>query len=348
MSGKSIKPNPYKQIIAIEKVWETFKEAKNIVVVSPANYDPDSICSCLLLERLFSHRGMGIPRPHLFFCAQKPKAKDNALLKFVEPQLELFSDTPPTAYTVPLHIVVVDHGNFSTCRINPRELPYHYFIGLDHHSEPAPDFPANGIQICDPDMPSTTALIYELFRQKSFPITQEMALYVALGIMSDTGRMTNSKTNAHAFQIMADCINIGIPWREIQKAAAPKMTRQRIKIWAKAEKDLNPLTEQVISLVVYKRTLAEWNGTKKDIDTFFGQMVLLEGVEIAVLIFEETDGSWKISFRSNSPETCPAAEFAKLFNGGGHAHAAAAIYRGDPFDAERMILSYVETKTKQA
>lgn len=347
MSEKVIRLSAYRQRMAIEKVWEIFKEAKNIVVASPANYDPDSTYSCLLLDKLFSHRGLGIPKPHQLFCAEKPKAQDNTLLKFVEPQLELFSNTLPTSYRMPLLIVVVDHGSFGTCRIDPRELPYHYFIGLDHHSEPAQDFPANGIQICDPDMPSTTALIYELFRQHAFPVTQEMATYVALGIMSDTGRMTNFKANFHAFQIMADCIKKGIPWEKIQKAATPKMTRERIQVWAKVEKDLNFLTPQIVSLIVRKGTLAEWNDAKKDVETFFGQMALLGGIEMAILIFEQNDGSWKISFRSNDLKNYSAAEFAKIFNGGGHAHAAAAIYQGDPFEAERRILSYL-AKTKRA
>lgn len=332
------------RIIAAEEVWESFKQAKNIVVASPAPCDVDSIYSCLLLDKLFSHLGMGIPRPHQLFCAQKPDARDNALLQFAGEKLNLFSTSLPSVFIKPLYIVGVDYGNFNTLKIVPQGFLDHYFIGLDEHPGPAQDFPENGIQLYNPRMPSTTALIYELFRAKAFPVTKEMATYVTLGIMSDTGRMTNSKANAHAFRIMADCIYKGIPWEKIQEAARPRMTRERIKVWAKVEKNLNFLTPPVVSLVVYKRMLAEWNGSKKDIDTFLGQMILLEGVEMTILIFEQDDGSWKISFRSNNQKNYSATEFAKIFNGGGHYHAAAATYRGDPLDAEKMILSCLQKK----
>ena len=326
----------------IKEVWETFKEAKNIVIVSPAPPDVDSICSCLLLDKLFSHRGMGIPRPHQFFCAQKPTARDNTLLKFVEPKLDLFFSTLPTEYIMPLLIVIVDYGSFNTCGITPREMPYHYFIGLDEHPGPIEDFPINGIQLCDPRMPSTTALIYEMFRQKCFPITQEIATYVALGIMADTGRMTNSKANVHAFRIMTDCLNKGILWEEIQEAAAPKMTPQRLEVWIKAKEYLNYQTN-FVSLIVYKKTLTAWGGTKKDIETFFGTyMCALEGIDIAVLIYEQDDGTWKISFRSKGKRNNQAAELAKKFGGGGHSNAAIAIYQGVPFDAERMTISFLQ------
>lgn len=332
------------RITVMEEVWEAFKEAKNILVVSPTPYDVDSIYSCLLLNQLFSHYGMGIPRPHQFFCAQKPNAQDNTLLQFAGKKLELFSTSMPTAYIMPLYIVGVDYGNFSTLNITPRDLPYHYFIGLDHHSEPAPDFPENSFQLVNPEAPSTTALIYELLCHQGFPINRKMATHVALGIMADTGRLTNSKTNADALSIMADCIKKGIPWEEIQKAAAPKMTLQRLDVWMRAKEELNFLTDRVVSLVVYRRTLAEWTETRKDIETFFGTvMCSLEDVDLAILIFEQNDGTWKISFRSNKPKVVSAAEFAKKFDGGGHHHAAAAIYQGDPFDAERMILKQLNT-----
>lgn len=331
-----------------EWFWKMLKIADHILIISPEPADIDSLCSCLLLHELLSHRGMGIPRPHILFCQQIPSLNDNQLLKFLETDLPLF--VTKISHLVPEYIIFVDYGNLSTCGLTPKDFSKnHYFMGLDHHSEPANDFPQdNSLQLVNPDAPSTTALIYELFCHKGFPINEKIATLVALGIMADTGRLTNYRTNADALKIMADCIKKGLPWEEIQEAARPKMTRERIHVWAKAEKDLNFLNPQVVSLVVYKRMMAEWAGTKKDIETFFGTAIsALEGVDLAILIFEESDGSWKISFRSNNPQTYSAAELAKVFNGGGHHHAAAAVYYGDPFDAERMIILHLE-KTKRA
>lgn len=332
--------------LTVEWFWERLKIADRVLIISPEPADIDSLCSCLLLHELLSHRGMGIPRPHILFCSQVPSPKNNPLLKFIEDELPLFTTRLPS-HPFPEYIVFVDYGDLSACGLMPKDFSWnHYFLGLDHHSEPAKDFPAeNSLQLVNPEAPSTTALIYELFCLKCFPISKKVATLVALGIMADTGRMTNSKANAHAFRIMADCIRKGIPWEEIQEATAPKMTLPRLDVWTKATEGLNFLTDKVVSLVVYRRTLAEWAGTKKDIETFFGTvMCALEDVDLAILIFEQDDGSWRISFRSRNPKVISAAEIAKKFGGGGHHHAAVAIYTGDPFDAERMILKQLSAR----
>ena len=329
-----------KNILDILEMLKRLKEANYVIVASPKAYAVDSIGSSLLIHELLSHKGMGILKPHTLFCAKKPRASDNSLLEFVETELDLFSTTIPH-YTTPLCIVVVDHGSFKTCCLDPaiyQHIP-HNFIGLDHHPE-SEDFPKNSIQIVDTNAASTTAIIYKLLRFQ-LPITRTTAIYTALGIMADIGgKLTHPKVNAETLQILVNCIKTDIPWEEIQEATKPKMPLTRMYVWTEAYKELNHLARNVVSLVVHRRKLAEWRGNRKDIETFFGTiMCALEYTNLAILIFEQNDGSWRISFRSRGPQKNLAAELAKVFGGGGHAHEAAAIYLGDPYRAEGMILS---------
>lgn len=326
-------------------IFEALKEAGHVVIVSPPSYDVDSLCSCLLVHELLTLESSvgSIPKAHTLFCATKPTVGDNDLLKFVEPELDLFS-TSISGYVAPLVIIVLDYGSSKTCQISDIfDKTPHILIGIDHHPQSAEDFPSNSIRLINVNAASTTAIIYRLLRYRFPFIARRIATYTALGIMADIGgKLTHPKVNAETLQILANLIKIGIPWEEIQEAAKPQMTPQRLDVWTKANKGLTFLTDKIVSLVVYRRTLAEWAGTRKDIETFFGTiMCSLEDVDLAILIFEQEDGTWKISFRSRNPKIISAAEFAKIFNGGGHHHAAAAIYLGDPFDAERMILSYL-------
>ena len=311
------------------------KTANHILIVSPAPPDADSITSCLLLSEYLKLPWLN--KPHTLYCTQTvPQPEENLLLKFFKSDLLQFSLDLPRVH--PTCIALVDYGNFKTAGLNASDFMDAEFIGFDHHDQPADDFPENGLQIIDQEAASTTALLYHYFCYIGVPISKAMATYITVGILADTGRLTNPKANADALRIVANCIEKGIPWDRILEAMQPRISKNRLHVWAQiALHSMSIGAYGFISAVVSKNNLNHWGGTAKDAESLLGWKQMLEDARVTVLILEQGDREWKIALRSKVPREISVAKIARRLGGGGHPHMAAAIWSGDPFDAEEIL-----------
>ena len=77
-------------------------------------------------------------------------------------------------------------------------------------------------------------------------------------------------------------------------------------------------------LVVSRRVLEETGATNEDTEGFVGYGLAIEGVR-AALIFTETPGGTKVSFRSKGD--LHVHEWARAFGGGGHRNASGAYFK---------------------
>ena len=318
-----------------QSLMEGLKNKSHKVIWSPQPADIDSIACCALLEAA---------SPHLFsdgapsvVCDMSP-ARENSLVEFFPKTLDN-GPTPGIPFKKPITFVIPDYGNFKTCGINPKQFPEpDFFIGFDHHDSPATDFPENGIQIVDPEAASTTVVIYEFLRWAGVEITVPMALYTALGIYADTARLTNPKTNYQAIRIFKECLDTGISFEEIRRAATPVMTLERMEVWQAAFEEIITWFDHDLhcaSLVVNKEKEKLW-GIKNAL-TVLGQMQIIQEANVAVIFLENENGSWKVSIRSR-PHIVSAARLARLLGGGGHPHmAAVGNWTKSPADALTLI-----------
>ncbi len=332
-------------ISLFEKAARTIKESAEILIVSPNPPDADSISSGLLIHEYFALPWVN--KPHTLFCAgQMPSVNRNPLFKFFGGDLALFKNSLPPV--IPPVAVISDYGNFRTCGLEPEKFKKTcQFIGFDHHAEPADDFPEGGIQIVDPDASSTTVLLYHFFGFIGVPISRRMATYIALGILTDTGRLTNPKTNSDALRVLLSCIDKGAPWEEMRSLLQPRISQKTPSVWASASREIVFRGYGEFSILIAgHKALSSWGGTRKDAESFLGVMQNIEGVRVAVLALEE-DGAWKISIRSNIPQEVSATLMAKTLGGGGHPHMAAAIFTGHPLEAVEILQKELERQKKQ-
>jgi phosphoesterase RecJ-like protein len=66
----------------------------------------------------------------------------------------------------------------------------------------------------------------------------------------------------------------------------------------------------------------------------------IQGVEVTLFFKEIEDGYYRISIRSR--DDISSQKVAKLFNGGGHDHAAGFFYKGNIDDAKRDVLEVIK------
>ena len=87
------------------------------------------------------------------------------------------------------------------------------------------------------------------------------------------------------------------------------------------------LDGKIIAAAVTKEEMAKHQVLPKHLDGIVSQLRVTKGVEAAIFLYENEDGSWKISMRSNGK--IDAAKIAMKFGGGCHVRAAGATMEGE-------------------
>ena len=78
--------------------------------------------------------------------------------------------------------------------------------------------------------------------------------------------------------------------------------------------------------VISKDMLKNANANKSDVDGFTDMVRSINGVEVALMIFEQDEISCRINFRSKGELS--VNDIANKMGGGGHAYAAGAVVNG--------------------
>jgi phosphoesterase RecJ-like protein len=87
--------------------------------------------------------------------------------------------------------------------------------------------------------------------------------------------------------------------------------------------------------IVTNRVMKKYNATKNDLEGFADFIRSIEGVEVALVIYEADLKSCRINFRSKGRFT--VNNIAKSFGGGGHAFASGAVVN-EPLDEAKKII----------
>ena len=95
--------------------------------------------------------------------------------------------------------------------------------------------------------------------------------------------------------------------------------------------------------IIYNKTLKNTNSTIEDIDGFTEFLRSIENVEVAFLMVEQLDGSYRISFRSKGKYSIN--DVAAEFNGGGHKFAAGCkTLNSNIIEIEEKIINLLNKK----
>ena len=164
-------------------------------------------------------------------------------------------------------------------------------------------------------------IVYELCKiLGGVDLIQAAALYT--GISTDTGCFKYSNTTAKTHRIVADLMDMGIDYSEINRIMFDTKSVSRLQV----EKDaINSIKYycggKVAIMTITKESRIKSGACDSELDGITGLPRTIEGVILGITIRERDDTNiCKISARSNAPVS--ALDFCALFGGGGHERAA--------------------------
>ena len=237
--------------------------------------------------------------------------------------------------------IALDCGNYDRLALYNKniknELP---LINIDHH----PDNELFGsCNFVNPSACATAEIIYDiLFSDKRWKLCRDLANFILIGIMLDTGGLRFDNTNANVLRKVASLVDCGADYIRIIKEMY--FAKPLAMMLLETDSTLNHMKSEFDGKFVYihlSEDLMNKYGIKyKETEGIIDNLRTIKGVYIAATIARLKDG-YKISLRSNNAKY-PVNDIAKGFSGGGHRLAAGCFIKSDQFTAvESQLLEKV-------
>jgi phosphoesterase RecJ-like protein len=186
---------------------------------------------------------------------------------------------------------------------------------------------------------ATGELVYEFICEHlGLPLDAKMALPLYVSLYTDSGGFRFSNTTARAHHLAAKCLEMGVEPAMVNIALNESNRLSTLKLAARGLEKLEMDPSGKLAWIALSPEDFKWAGaTADDIGALIDYPRSLEGVEVALLMFEDEPSSTKVSFRSKS--ILDMNKLASQFGGGGHVRAAGALLKMDVATARERLLA---------
>ena len=173
----------------------------------------------------------------------------------------------------------------------------------------------------DPNAASTTQILYKMFIKENISMTPLIATCLLTGLITDTGRFQYSNTSSEVFDIASALLELGADLPLITESVYGSVNSEALQLQADVIKRLIIIDEFKLSYsYVLQKDYAKHKTIPEETDFLIDVVRLPKETNVAMLLKEQEDGSYKGSLRSRGHIDVQAV--ASLFDGGGHKAAA--------------------------
>jgi bifunctional oligoribonuclease and PAP phosphatase NrnA len=203
---------------------------------------------------------------------------------------------------------------------------------IDHH----PNITIRAdINIIDPNFSSVCEIIYNFLESVNAKFTRELATYLLLGILSDTGMFQHSNTTPRVLSIASTLMKAGAKMTKIVETTFSNKNISTLKLWGKAfeKARINKESGMIVS-VLTQEDLEECGAGTEDIAQVSGILNTVPGTKFALILSEREGGIIKGSLRSEEYKGVDVSQIAAEFGGGGHKLASGFEIKGKIVETE--------------
>ncbi len=306
-----------KAMVELREIAQRLREWDDILIVSHASPDGDTLGSASALLRLLDKLG----KRASFKCADGIPQKYDFMFEGLK-----LSDKPCE------RIVTVDVADIRLLGSLKAELEGKIDIAIDHHST---HVSFAEIEYVEAKSASTAEIVYELYKLMDTEISLKAAECIYTGITTDTGCFRYGNTTPRSHRIAAEMMEIGADTEKIDYEMFMVKTRNQLDAELEAMSGMKFFCDGRIASMTVPRTLMDKYGLRnEDTEALASKPRLIEGVLIGITLKEKENGGWKVSVRTN--KNANAAEICKKLGGGGHKGAAGAEIAGTDGDTAKQ------------
>lgn len=190
-----------------------------------------------------------------------------------------------------------------------------------------------------PDASSACEVLYDFLDINLFDKSVAEPLYT--GIAHDSGVFRFQSTTSKTMNVAGKMLDFGINANKILEDTYYKKTYAQVQISGRMQLESVRFMDNRCIFAYATTELMEFYGvTTKDLDSVVAQLRNIEGIEVAIFMYQIGDMKYKISMRSH--EKVDVSVIASYFGGGGHVRAAGFETVGDVHDIINNISKQIE------
>jgi phosphoesterase RecJ-like protein len=317
-----------------KKIYNEIEKADSIMLTTHENPDGDGIGS---IVALYHHLEAKEKKCRILLTSKLPDE-----YQFLDPEnkFEIFEETKHTEWLSNVDLsILLDIGNYTrTGRMwNVIQQNGTTVVNIDHH--PYPNGHPFTINISDVNASATGELIYDYLKTiDPDSLSKEVYEAIYIAIMTDTGSFSYNNTNVLCHEIAANAIKAGVDTAKIHQKIYGSSSRSRIKLLAEVAANLQfTYNDKLVWFKITKEMMKKANAVNDDVDGFTDFARSIKGVEVALMVFENSNNSCRINFRSKGSYSIN--KIAQYFGGGGHSFAAGAKVSGEISDVTPKVVN---------
>jgi len=314
----------------MKKIIQTINKHKRFLISTHVNPDPDALCSELALALYLKSIGKtvtvvneeDVPSRFYFLPGSKSIKSRKAISRL--------------DYEV---AIVVDCGDLNRIG-NVQELldKDKMLINIDHHIT---NDHFGTINYIDSKASSTCEMLFTLLKQGKCKLTDNIALHLYAGIMTDTGSFRYENATAETHMIVGELRKYNFSAYALYQKLYESIPVKDVKAFTNVVSRFDELHKgRVVCVELEKKVLSKFSEDFDLRDMIFKYLRAIKGVELIIIFTESASKETRINLRSTA--TFNVAKMAHHFNGGGHRRASGCSVKDNMRNTRRIVLQYVK------
>lgn len=197
-------------------------------------------------------------------------------------------------------------------------------INIDHHVTNQLFGTLNHV---DSNASATGEIVYGILKDMDLEINEGIAEALYVAITTDTGSFKYDNTTPLTHQVVAELLRFGLSPGTLSQKIFDERPLSFYILLREALSSLEMYEDHAISVMTISKDIRERSGASTDeLEGIVNYTRNIEGVELGILFYVESENEVKIGFRSKRLDV---SVLAGKLNGGGHAKAAGCRMQGD-------------------
>lgn len=193
-------------------------------------------------------------------------------------------------------------------------------IFIDHHVSSKTELPRTIYHI-DENASCTGELALELIESLGISLDINMATCLYASLIFDTQNFKNMRSPVKIFDMAKKLVLAGADHKTLNRSLFENWTINKFNYLSKLIKNVTYKNNDTAIICISKKDLTDYNLSPDEVSDLVDLFMGLKNLNVSIVIREESDNFFKLSFRSRKNEIL---SWAREFGGGGHLHSAGA------------------------
>ncbi len=313
-----------------EQIREKIENAESVVILSHINQDTDALGSSFAMCEVLRHMG----KKAVCCIEEKPEK----ILEFFGDEHYILESQADGEYDL---CIVLDCGSID--RLGTRISIYNACkekVSIDHHGTNTGFAEYNYVE---PDAAATGQILFYLFNEWGFEITDLAAMYLYSAVVADCGCFKYSCTSEKTMIAAAKLIGYDFDHADVCLKLFDTVEEKVMRLHSRIAENIHSYDGGKIRIVsTDENLLKEFGIEEKEAGNIVNIPRSVAGTLVAAEL-KMRKGEIRVSLRSNF--ACDVSVIAKELGGGGHERAAGAKVDAKSLeDAEELIVKMIREK----